>query len=40
MQIEKAKDDAGNFITPDAAFSPGFIRYTTFDHLDGVLICV
>jgi hypothetical protein len=26
MQIEKAKDDAGNFIIPDVAFAPGVVR--------------
>jgi hypothetical protein len=42
LQIEKAKDDAGNFITPDAAFASAFVWYAIFDHLYtyGVLIDV
>jgi hypothetical protein len=42
LQIEKAKDDAGNFITPDAAFVSAFVWYAIFDHLDtyGTLIDV
>jgi hypothetical protein len=42
LQIEKAKDSAGNFITPDAAFAVGFVRYAIFGHLNegGVLINV
>jgi hypothetical protein len=40
LQIEKAKDGAGNFIAPVAAFTTGFVRYAIFGHLDvdGALI--
>jgi hypothetical protein len=35
LQIEKAKDHAGNFITPNASFSTNSLsRYAIFRHLD------
>jgi len=34
LHIEKAKDNAGNFIAPDAAFGSGFVWYTIFGHFD------
>jgi len=34
LQIEKAKDDAGNFITPDAAFVSAFVCHpVSFDFV-------
>ena len=35
LQIEKARDDVGNFITPsdDVAFDLGFVKHAIFGHL-------
>ena len=34
LQIEKAKDDTGSCITPDAAFTSGFVRCAISGHFD------